>query len=168
MASKWGIPRELRVRGNLIVTIYLLDLMYFTTHAGFRLWKVNSRKFYAVPADDLIAPVRKRNRLRHQWSWSPSPQHSECGCGEVLEEIKVEMKEDLEQKKISTDNSLASTGQWSRWAIQSNSCQYFLKFAQKKWQVWDEKSLEVVHVYSYKKYCSTRVNQTYSVPGNGR
>ena len=78
--------------------------MHFnTSHAGFRFWKVNSRKFYAVPADDLIAPVRRRKRPRHQRSWSPSPQQSECGCGEVLEELKVEIKEDLEQLKGKCD-----------------------------------------------------------------
>ena len=83
-----------------MVTIYFFHLfIYCNTYAGFRFWKVNSRKFYAVPADDLITLVRKRKRLRHQRSWSPSPLHSGCGCGDVLEEMKAEMKEDMEQLK---------------------------------------------------------------------
>ena len=32
--------------------------------AGMKFWKVNSRKFYAVPNEDLLAPVRKKSRER--------------------------------------------------------------------------------------------------------
>lgn len=31
---------------------------------GLKSWKVNSRKFFAVPEDDLLAPTRKRSRRR--------------------------------------------------------------------------------------------------------
>ena len=87
-----------------MVTIYLFHLFIScNTYAGFRIWKVNSRKFYAVPADDLIAPVRKRKHLRHQQSRSPSPLHSGCGCGDVFEEMKAEIKEDMEQLKEKCD-----------------------------------------------------------------
>lgn len=54
--------------------------------------------FYAVPGDDLFAPVRKK-RLRHDRSFSPSPPHSECCCANVVEELKQEVKEDMELLK---------------------------------------------------------------------
>ena len=46
----------------VVVTADGLKVKDCTGTKGLKFWKVNSRKFFAVPEDDLIAPVQKRRR----------------------------------------------------------------------------------------------------------
>ena len=55
-----------------------------------KFWKVNSRKFYAVPDEDLLAPVRKKSRK----SLSPVKDyddHQSSSCADVLNDFSDEM-----------------------------------------------------------------------------
>ena len=55
---------------------------------GLKFWKMNSRKFFAIPEDDLLAPCRKRSR-----SSSSAVQpvdldgNGSCTCAEAVGEL---------------------------------------------------------------------------------
>ena len=67
-------------------------------HAGFKFWKVNSRKFLAVPEEDVMAPVRKRTKNSHSQTkpidlTASASGCCSCNCTDALEEISQELLE---------------------------------------------------------------------------
>lgn len=60
--------------------------------AGLKFWKVNSRKFFAVPEEDLLAPCRKKSRK------SVDDQEQNCNCTDALSDLADEFA--LFHKKI--------------------------------------------------------------------
>ncbi len=85
------------------VSLNCYSLIYY--HAGFRFWKVNSRKFYAVPEESLFAPAkRRRQRRRRDSSPSPPPASAvQCSCQDALDELKEEMRGGLQDLKAGFD-----------------------------------------------------------------
>lgn len=65
--------------------------------AGMKFWKVNSRKFYAVPDEDLLAPVRKKSR-KSLSSIEDHDDHQSSSCADVLNDFSNEIA--LLHKKI--------------------------------------------------------------------
>ena len=65
--------------------------------AGMKFWKVNSRKFYAVPDEDLLAPVRKKSR-KSPSSIEDHDDHLSSSCADVLNDFSDEIA--LLHKKI--------------------------------------------------------------------
>ena len=57
----WSIYKNYNTNDNYKDSLYQLDSCPFV-HAGLKFWKVNSRKKFALPKEDLLAPVRKKAR----------------------------------------------------------------------------------------------------------
>ena len=55
-----------------------------------KFWKVNSRKFYAVPDEDLLAPVRKKSR-KSLSSIEDHDNHLSSSCADVLNNFSDEI-----------------------------------------------------------------------------
>ena len=56
-------------------------IMFF---AGLIFWKVNSRKFYAVPEEDLLAPCFKKSRGDHK---ARNRSDGGCNCTEAIRRL---------------------------------------------------------------------------------
>ncbi len=61
--------------------------------AGLKFWKVNSRKFFAIPEDDLLAPVSKKRRLRtdDNTGGATATITSNCICEENIDDVRREL-----------------------------------------------------------------------------
>ena len=57
-------------------------------HSGLKFWKVNSHKFYAVPGDDLLAPVRKRTKRAEAAAIDLT---SKCMSEEAILDLKTQL-----------------------------------------------------------------------------
>ena len=55
--------------------------------AGMKFRKVNSRKFYAVPDEDLLAPVHKR-KVERVCPSIDHDDHQSSSCADVLNDLK--------------------------------------------------------------------------------
>ena len=75
----------------------VIATLILSVTTGMKFWKVNSRKFYAVPDEDLLAPVRKKSR-RSVSSIEDHDDHQSCNCADVLNDFSDEMA--LLHKKI--------------------------------------------------------------------
>ena len=67
-------------------------------HAGLKFWKVNSRKFFAVQEEDLLAPVRKKacrnvDSRVEAIDLTTSGLGCNCNCKEALEDVLQEVME---------------------------------------------------------------------------
>ena len=62
---------------------------------GLKFWRVNSRKFYAVPEEDLLAPCRKKSRSAVQ---TVDLTDESCNCTEAVRDLAHSV--DLLTKKV--------------------------------------------------------------------
>ena len=85
------IPDSSSTQG-MLCTLSMYLHHYYYLYVGFKFWKVNSRKFHAVPEDDLLAPERTRRRRGPQQAESSTASYSasssDCSCKKLEEDLK--------------------------------------------------------------------------------
>ena len=94
---------------HVVVTADGLEVKDCAGTQGLKFWKVNSRKVFAVPEEDLQAPVRKRSRKSRAHMDTVDPLDFE----DTLEELKTEisrMHEKLDKVFSLTRDSPIAAG----------------------------------------------------------